>query len=215
MRSYWLIIWVLLVLLQFLTLLLNPSFRHPTVTRQTMVDTEVLKTLKESGDRWESLGALNVAVPPIRQIAGTEDFLLQRQSLLLQIRFTEQRLTDLGAEVQIAASLQSWLERMIPESDHDPGFKYLQEVQGWLSHFEAENLSCNLKRVQLLPLPDSLFPQLAFELAGQPYSMGLMLRAIEDHSQTWILQEVDLGKFDTQDTWWILGSFRFAEVRAS
>ena len=208
MRKTWVLLWTLLLLLQWVTVWV--ANRGHAVPPAPAVDRDLLELLIQTNKGWVELMPEQVAAAHAQSPLTSED-LVRQQELLLKLRDTESSLRRSGTETRIADDLERWLAGAGSGGAPARTGEFLARLLDWLRPFHDGSMPCRLERTGLHPEARSEFPSLAFELSGQPSLLGRSLACLNRDTGGLRLGEIDLFRPEQGESWWLRGSCLFAE----
>ncbi|MEY3001030.1 MAG: hypothetical protein RL648_1244 [Verrucomicrobiota bacterium] len=138
--------------------------------------------------------------------------LFEREASLLKLEDLEHALANSGPESSLARECRAWLQtsRLAGEGGSAAMEAYLHLLVRWCEAFVAEVGDGG--RLQLLPGTESVFPDIHFELGGDPVDMGRFLAKLSDSMPWWQVDELAVVEQSGTD-WWVMGRSSFQESR--
>lgn len=214
MSRLWFFLWLALLLAQLLTIWSRRSPTDNALPLTGMPAHELGRLSEEMQRTWELLG------PPTRSVEETlpgdrfGDPLLQREGWLLELRDAEKELLSNGTESRITMDLQAWLASGARPVRNDLRGRllggYLTGLLAWCRGFRENGTGLSLERMALHPGTVSGYPELSFEMSGEPAQLGALIWNHLVEYPEWRLGSLDLASGGGAAGWWLRGSLRFA-----
>ncbi|MEX0331319.1 MAG: hypothetical protein AB3N64_07860 [Puniceicoccaceae bacterium] len=208
--KYWFVLWVLLLLLQVLTSWIMRD-RFPEVTLNTAaLDADLLQLAEQTNATWQDWDVFPLPGQAGLNPRSREQDLIERESLLLQLKDIEEELYRPDIEMQVADDLELWLKGDRQSQSEYSITQYIRILIDWLQLVVQESEKFSLEKVSLYPDPSGRLPLLAFEFSGNPIAIGRTLLSLPSDRMLWKLGEMDMIQEEGGQAWWIRGSLSFA-----
>ena len=209
MNKYWNYLWMILLLLQVITFWLSQRWARTNAPAPYGINSELMDLARLTNQQWLRMGLLEETTGELSGDGSNDADLLERESLILQLKEAEDSLSLKGSQIELVDDLKKWGAAKDLRVGRSQIGEYLINLLKWVSPFLEDSPPCILQRLVLYPDTRSQSPSLAFELAGEPSSMGRSLLSFERNIPVWQLNELDIFRPGENENWWMRGSLSF------
>lgn len=201
MKNTWLFVWLILLVLQFITYLLDKQWARKVAE----VDLELLELARTTNAEWQNLLPIGEAYTP----PAEGEILFARESLFMQLRELETYYRSIGAEMEVTDILKKWYSINESQFDGLDFHEYLKVIEHLMNALRHGQEDCLVERIQLFPDIKSDYPSIVIEMEGMPSVMGRsFMNAVVDARSLGVVG-IDLNKSADEGAWWMLGSCRY------
>ncbi|MEX0326545.1 MAG: hypothetical protein AB3N33_10720 [Puniceicoccaceae bacterium] len=208
--KYWVFIWLFLLLLEVLTYWIMRDRLQEVDASSRPLDEALIQLAEETNKAWLDWDVKNSPVPAGLVQWSDEHDLIERESLLLQLKDVQSGLIRPGIRMQIAEDLERWLEGGQSIQSQYSISQYIGNLIDWLQLLGQGTGRFSVESLSLHPDTEGTLPSLAFEFSGNPIDVGRTLLTLESGRIPWRLKEIDLIREEGGGSWWIRGSLSFA-----
>lgn len=208
MNRKWLLVWGILIVPQIFAVWMMHEAGDSHVPN--LMDVGLIDLSREINHEWgrhdEKSGIRRgvLSKPP-------DDELLQRESLMIQLRSMERNLVERGVEMEIVEDLETFFASLSGDENLVAINRYIQSLLEWVSPHAGVDPDCSLERLVLHPGIESALPGLSFELTGSPVEMGKRVQKSNAGGLSWELREMDLVSLKESGDWWMRGNCSYPD----
>jgi len=213
MRWIWIFLWIALSAIQLLVFGFKRLAEEPAISRHLAVEEDLIELARQTNRTWILMNQPEEEVGKDGRPTVFSADSVKREEWILRLSELQQRLIRNGVETRFMDDLERWLSMrsriessLLGENTTDA---YLSSVFEWFDPFLSGEHAGSLVRIRLEPAADSMYPDLHFELSGNPRDMGTMLLQSSNEKSDWQVRELDLYCREDLLTWWIQGTCSF------